>query len=70
MTTITISQSPKATTRGGLAIAALCLAGLAGLAVILVGPQRLIAQIEGDRGIAPVAASHDIQVSGIEVNKS
>ncbi len=69
MTTITISQSPKATAHGGLAIAGLCLGGLAALALILVGPARLIAQIEGDRGIAPVAASHDIQVSGIEVNK-
>ncbi len=70
MTTITISQSPKATARGTLAIAALCVAGLAGLALILVGGERLIAQIEGDRGIAAVAASHDIQVSGVEVNKS
>ena len=69
MTTITISQSPKATTRGGPATVALCLIGLAVLAAILVGGGRLIAQIEGDRGIAAVAASHDIQVSGIEVNK-
>ncbi|MDE2411561.1 MAG: heavy-metal-associated domain-containing protein [Sphingomonadales bacterium] len=40
------------------------------LAVVLalVGPARLIAQIEGDRGIVPVAASRDIQVDGIEVN--
>ena len=41
----------------------------AALAVVLVaiGPDRLVAQIEGDRGIAPVAASHDIEVGGIEV---
>lgn len=69
MIAIAISQSPKASKQGMLAIAALCLAGVAGMAAILVGP-RLIAQIEGDRGIAPIAASHDIQVSGIEVNKA
>lgn len=42
----------------------------AALAVALaaVGPARLIAQIEGDRGIAPVAATNDIEVDGIEVN--
>ena len=38
-----------------------------GLALVAVGPQRLIAQIEGERGIAPVAASFDIEVGGIEV---
>jgi hypothetical protein len=37
------------------------------LALALVGPDRLIAQIEGDRGIAPIASSTDIQVGGIEV---
>jgi len=37
------------------------------LALLLVGPQRLLAQLEGDRGIQPVATSSDIQVSGIEV---
>jgi hypothetical protein len=36
------------------------------LAVIVAG--RLVAQIEGDRGIPPIASSTDIQVSGIEVN--
>ena len=40
--------------------------GLA-IALALIGPQRLIAQIEGERGIIPVATSSDIQVSGIEV---
>ncbi|MBS0482780.1 MAG: heavy-metal-associated domain-containing protein [Proteobacteria bacterium] len=34
----------------------------------VIGPARLIAQIEGDRGIIPVAVSHDIQVDGVEVN--
>lgn len=38
-----------------------------GLALAAVGPDRLIAQIEGDRGIAPIASSTDIQVGGIKV---
>ncbi len=38
------------------------------LALVAIGPQRLIAQIEGERGIAPLASSTDIQVGGIEVN--
>jgi len=44
----------------------LCLA--AGLGLAALGGARLIAQIEGDRGIAPLATSTDITVSGIEVN--
>lgn len=52
------------------AAAKLMLALTAGLAVALVaiGPARLIAQIEGERGIAPVASTTDIQVGGVEVN--
>lgn len=46
--------------------AALALAG----AVAAIGPARLIAQIEGDRGIIPMARSTDIEVTGIEVNVS
>jgi hypothetical protein len=38
------------------------------LALAIVGPARLIAQIEGERGIIPMARSTDIEVSGIEVN--
>lgn len=38
------------------------------LALAAIGPDRLIAQIEGDRGIPPLASSTDIQVGGIEVN--
>ncbi len=40
------------------------------VAVVLavLGSGRLLAQIEGERGIAPVASSTDIQVAGIEVN--
>lgn len=37
-------------------------------ALALVGPSRLLAQIEGDRGIPPVAQTTDIEVNGIEVN--
>jgi hypothetical protein len=36
--------------------------------VALVGPARLLAQIEGDRGIAPVVNTGNIEVSGIMVN--
>jgi hypothetical protein len=45
---------------------ALALALLVALAVI--GPDRLIAQIESERGIVALATSEDIQVNGIEVN--
>jgi hypothetical protein len=44
------------------------LAAALAIALAAVGPARLIAQIEGDRGIAPLATSTDIQVGGIEVN--
>ncbi len=37
------------------------------LALAVIGPERLIAQIEGDRGIIPVASSSDIAISGIQV---
>lgn len=38
------------------------------IAVAAIGPARLIAQIEGERGIAPVASTADIEVDGIAVN--
>ncbi len=44
------------------------LAAIACLALALVGGERLIAQIEGERGIPPIASSSDIHVTGIEVN--
>ncbi len=37
-------------------------------ALALIGPARLIAQVEGERGIQPVASTSDIEVNGIEVN--
>lgn len=51
--------------------AAALLLGLAfGLAValFLVGPAQLLAQIEGERGIVPVAITSDIEVTMVEVN--
>lgn len=39
-----------------------------GISLAAIGPGRLIAQIEGERGIAPLASSTDIEVRGIEVN--
>lgn len=38
------------------------------LALAVAGIARLVAQVEGDRGINPVATSHDIEIGGIEVN--
>jgi hypothetical protein len=37
------------------------------LAFAVIGPSRLIAQIEGDRGIPPAATTSDIHIGGIEV---
>ncbi|MFN5243122.1 MAG: heavy-metal-associated domain-containing protein [Novosphingobium sp.] len=51
---------PAATLLGGLGAALL-------LALAVIGPERLIAQIEGDRGITPVASSADIAITGIQV---
>ena len=44
------------------------LGGVAALALSLAGIERLIAQIEGDRGIPPIASNGDFEVTGIEVN--
>ena len=45
------------------------LALLAGLGLLLAaGGEVIYAQIEGDRGIAPIASNGDFEVSGIEVN--
>lgn len=43
------------------------IAMLGALALAVLGP-ALVAQIEGDRGIAPVASSGDFEVDGIDVN--
>jgi hypothetical protein len=47
---------------------ALVLGGALAAALVAIGPSRLIAQIEGDRGIAPVATTVDIEVDGLEVD--
>ena len=47
----------------GLGAAALAVGG------VLVGP-AIVAQIAGDRGIAPIASTGDFEVSGIDVNMS
>ncbi|MBA4162493.1 MAG: hypothetical protein C0515_10560, partial [Novosphingobium sp.] len=52
---------PAATLLGGLSLALVT-------ALLAVGPARLWAQVEGDRGIVPVASSSDIQVNDVEVN--
>jgi hypothetical protein len=45
------------------------IAGLIALALLaVIAGQALVAQVEGDRGIAPVASSNDISVGGIAVN--
>jgi hypothetical protein len=41
---------------------------LAGAVLAVLGARALVAQVAGDRGIAAVAASGDIQVGGIEVD--
>ena len=51
---------PATALAGGLTLSLL-------LALAVIGPERLIAQIEGDRGIAPVASSSDIAINGIQV---
>lgn len=38
------------------------------IALTVVGPDRLWAQIEGERGIAPIASTSDIHIGGIQVN--
>jgi hypothetical protein len=42
--------------------------GLGGLALALIALAQLSAQVEGDRGIAPIASSGDIDIGGIKVD--
>lgn len=58
--TLPPSLAPGARFRAPLLWGGLLLAGLLGAAVV--------AQIEGDRGIAPVASTADIEIDGISVN--
>ncbi len=48
--------------------AAVLLGGVAALGTVGFGAWRIAAQVEGDRGIAPLANSEDIQVNGIQVD--
>lgn len=48
--------------------AAVLLGGVAVLGAVGFGAWRIAAQVEGDRGIAPLANSEDIQVNGIHVD--
>lgn len=55
--------------RPGPAATLLCGLGIAlAVALVAIGPSRLAAQIEGDRGIQPLATTSDISIGGIEVN--
>ena len=66
--TVAPLSSPLRHWRPGLWVQLLIALSLAlAVALALIGPDRLIAQIEGDRGIVPVATSSDIQINGIEV---
>ncbi|WP_395332373.1 heavy-metal-associated domain-containing protein [Novosphingobium sp. BL-8H] len=48
--------------------AAVLLGGCAALGTVGFGAWRIAAQVEGDRGIPPLANSEDIQVNGIQVD--
>ncbi len=66
-----VAQLPSALRKYRPGPAAQLLAGLClalALALYFIGPDRLLAQIEGERGIPPVASTTDIEASGIEVN--
>ena len=41
---------------------------IAALALLALGAAALVAQVAGERGIAPIAASRDISVTGVEVD--
>lgn len=66
---ITISpKSLRFSRKGAASRAMLWWGGAAVLAVATITGVQLLAQIEGDRGIAPLANSQDIQVNGISVD--
>ena len=63
---LTVSRRRPGPAAALLGVLGLVLGGL----VLALGPARLWAQIEGDRGIVPLATSSDIQINGIAVNTS
>ncbi len=67
MTPISLPRLPRIDRPPAAASLFAALALALGLALLLAGPARLLAQLEGERGIQPVATSSDIQVGGIEV---
>ena len=64
---LAVLRLPVPTSAKSLNRPLLLLAGVVALALALAGIERLVAQIEGDRGIAPVASNGDFEVAGIEV---
>ncbi|WP_232491915.1 heavy-metal-associated domain-containing protein [Novosphingobium kaempferiae] len=66
---ITISpKNLRFTRKGAASRAVFWWGGAAALALATITGVQLLAQIEGDRGIAPLANSQDIQVNGISVD--
>ena len=59
-------QMPKLSRKAWIAAG---IGGASALALVFAGP-ALLAQIEGDRGIAPIASNGDFEVGGIDVNVS
>lgn len=68
MTPMTPAPLPRISRPGPAALLVGGLAVALAAALALIGPARLIAQVEGDRGIIPVASTSDIQIDGVEVN--
>ncbi len=67
MAVATLFQRQRSNRPGPAALLASGLALALALALAAIGPSRLIAQIEGDRGIPPAATTSDIHIGGIEV---
>ena len=67
MPAITHSPLPRSRRSGPAVKLVLGLTLAFAAALALVGPARLLAQIEGERGIAPVASTGDIEINGITV---
>ena len=67
MTALPLSQTLRLARPGPAAQLFIGLGLALGAALAVIGPDRLLAQIEGDRGILPVATSTDIEIDGIAV---
>ena len=70
MTASPLSQTLRLARPGPAAQLVIGLGLALGAALAVVGPDRLLAQIEGDRGILPVATSTDIEIDGIAVEST